>query len=183
MVRSQIISTVFRMKKLSIITFFTILISNQLNAQNDVKSAFLIKWENSKNYLLEIAESMPEDLYQFKPTERQMSFQEQLLHIRGNMVWLSETYFAKDTILRSGKITPTTKQEVITELESAFNKVSEIIKTTEVNELSEQVEFFAGPKSKLQILNLLQDHVTHHRGQIIVYLNLNDIKPPKFSGW
>jgi len=171
------------MKKLSIITFFTILISNQLNAQNDVKSVFLIKWENSKNYLIEIAENMPEDLYKFKPTERQMSFQEQLLHIRSNMVWLSESYFEKAAFPKSEKIKPKSKKEVIAELKSAFNKVSEIIKTTEIKELAEQVEFFAGPKSKLQILNLLQDHVTHHRGQIIVYLNLNDIKPPKFSGW
>jgi len=183
LVRTQIISTVFRMKKISLITFFTILISNQLNAQNDVKSAFLIKWENSKNYLLEIAESMPEDLYKFKPTERQMSFQEQLLHIRQNMIWLSETYFSKEEIVKSEKIKPKTKKEVITELKSAFNKVSEIIKAIENKELLEQVEFFAGPKSKLQILNLLQDHVTHHRGQIIVYLNLNNIKPPKFRGW
>ena len=99
------------------------------------------------------------------------------------MVWLSETYFAKAAIPKSEKIKTKSKQEVIAELKSAFNKVSSIIKTTEINELSEQVEFFAGPKSKLQILNLLQDHVTHHRGQIIVYLNLNNIKPPKFSGW
>ncbi|MGK0251702.1 MAG: putative damage-inducible protein DinB, partial [Gammaproteobacteria bacterium] len=45
------------------------------------------------------------------------------------------------------------------------------------------VEFFAGPKSRMQILNLLQDHVTHHRGQLIVYLNLNSIEPPQYSGW
>ena len=171
------------MKKLSIITFLTFLISNQLNAQNDVKSAFLIKWENSKNYLLEIAESMPEDLYTFKPTERQMSFQEQLLHIRGNMVWLSESYFTNKNFKKSEKVNPITKQDVINDLEIAFNNVTEIIKKVEISTLTDEVKFFAGPKSKLQLLNLLQDHVTHHRGQIIVYLNLNEIKPPKFSGW
>ena len=171
------------MKKISIITFFTILISNQLNAQNDVKSAFLIKWENSKNYLLEIAKEMPEENYNFKPTKRQMSFQEQLLHIRQNMIWLSETYFTDDNFEKSEKITPKTKQEVIKELKKTFNNVSEIINNIEIKELASLVDFFAGTKSKLQILNLLQDHVTHHRGQIIVYLNLNDVKPPKFIGW
>ena len=171
------------MKKISIITFFTILISNQLNAQNDVKSAFLIKWENSKNYLLEIAKAMPEENYNFKPTKRQMSFQEQLLHIRQNMIWLSETYFTDDNFEKSEKITPKTKQEVIKELKKTFNNVSEIINNIEIKELAILVDFFAGTKSKLQILNLLQDHVTHHRGQIIVYLNLNEVKPPKFIGW
>ena len=45
------------------------------------------------------------------------------------------------------------------------------------------VDFFAGPMSKRQILTLLNDHYTHHRGQIIVYLRMNDIKPPRYRGW
>ena len=170
------------MKKLFILFSFIIMISNQLNAQKTIKSAFLIKWENSKNYLIEIAKSMPQDAYSFKPTDRQMSFQEQLLHIRSNMVWLSETYFMKNGE-KSEKIEPNTKEEVITHLTASFNKVSNIIKTISEEDLTTEVEFFAGPKSKLQILNLLQDHVTHHRGQLIVYLNLNTIEPPKYRGW
>lgn len=50
-------------------------------------------------------------------------------------------------------------------------------------DLTTKVDFFARPKTKLQILNLMQDHVTHHRAQILVYLNLNEIKPPKYVGW
>ena len=99
------------------------------------------------------------------------------------MVWLSETYFINANFIKSEKPTLKTKEEIIKELENAFNKVSEIIKKVALKDLTTKVDFFAGPKSKLQILNLLQDHVTHHRGQIIVYLNLNEIKPPKFSGW
>ncbi len=158
------------------------MVSNKIQSQNDVKSAFLIKWENSKNYLLEIAEAMPEANYNFKPTERQMSFEKQLLHIRQNMLWLSETYFMKEG-KKSEKIEPKTKKEIISHLTASFNSVSEIIKTISTEDLTVPVDFFAGPKSKLQILNLLQDHVTHHRGQLIVYLNLNNIEPPKYSGW
>lgn len=154
-----------------------------MNAQNDVISAFLLKWENSKNYLLEIAEAMPEENFNFKPTERQMTFQEQLLHIRSNMVWLSEKYFVDGDYKKSEKINPSTKAEIIQELTLAFNNVAEIIRNVPLDDLTTEVEFFAGPKSKLQILNLIQDHVTHHRGQIIVYLNLNEIEPPKYSGW
>ena len=68
-------------------------------------------------------------------------------------------------------------------LEMSFDKVYEVIKNTKPENLKDEVEFFAGPKTKLQILNLLQDHVTHHRGQLIVYLNLNEIKPPSYVGW
>ena len=65
----------------------------------------------------------------------------------------------------------------------AFDKVTNIIKNISPDDLPSEVDFFAGKKSKLQMLNLMQDHVTHHIGQLIVYLNLNEIKPPKYSGW
>jgi len=156
---------------------------NQLHAQKDVISAFLLKWENSKNYLIEMAELMPEEKYNYKPTEREMSFQEQLLHIRGNMVWLSEKYFVAENYVKSEKIDPKTKTEIISALTKAFDNVTNIIKNVSLDDLPNEVSFFAGKKSKLQILNLMQDHVTHHRGQLIVYLNLNEIKPPKYSGW
>jgi uncharacterized damage-inducible protein DinB len=148
-----------------------------------VKEAFLEKWENSKNYLLNIAEMMPEEDYAYKPTERQLSFKEQLLHIKDNMDWLSTRYFASEGTNTKEKEIPNSKAETIALLNIAFDSVSEIIKKYSEENLTETVEFFAGPKSKLQILNLLQDHVTHHRGQLIVYLNLKNVEPPKYVGW
>ena len=168
------------MKKISLILVIITMNTSNINAQNDVLSAFLLKWENSKNYLIELAEAMPEASYNYKPTERQMSFQEQLIHIKGNMDWLSSKYFGGE---KSEKINLKSKIEIINHLKVSFDKVAEIIKNTPLNDLNTEVEFFAGPKSKLQILNLLQDHVTHHRGQLIVYQNLNNIEPPKYRGW
>lgn len=171
------------MKNISLLLLVIIMISSKLNAQNNAISAFLLKWENSKNYLLEVAEAMPAEKYGFKPTEREMSFEAQLLHIRENMVWLSESYLAGSDFVKSEKINPVGKTEIIRELKIAFDKVSEIAKRVSLDDLSTNVPFYNGPKNKLQILNLLQDHVTHHRGQLVVYLNLNDVKPPKYVGW
>ena len=166
------------MKKL--ILLFALITMNAF-AQDEPISAFIEKWENSKKYLLEIAEAMPEDKYVFKPTDREMSFGEQLLHIKGNMDWLSSTYFGGLKIEKTEKTF--TKAEIIDLLEISFTNVTNAIKTTKPKDLKLKVDFFAGEKTKLQILNLLQDHVTHHRGQLIVYLNLNEIKPPKYVGW
>lgn len=165
-----------------LVLIFTLFSLNSF-AQNETVEAFLEKWENSKNYLIEIAMAMPEDKYDFKPTEREMSFGAQLIHIKGNMDWLSTSYFTVEKFDKKKDENVYSKDEIITMLETSFNNVSEIIKNTEPESLNEKVEFFAGPKTRLQILNLLQDHVTHHRGQLIVYLNLNEIMPPKYIGW
>lgn len=166
----------------NVILILTFLVSTiNLAQQPTAKGAFLEKWENSKIYLLAIAESMPEEDYSFKPTERQMSFEEQLLHIQSNMEWLGTTYFSKEkTDVSTLK---TEKQELIKSLQNSFDAVFQAVENTTESELGETVAFFAGPKSKLQILNLLQDHVSHHRGQLIVYLNLKNIEVPKYTGW
>lgn len=168
------------MKKLLLICFLMV---NIISVQSQTIDTFLEKWENSKTYLLEIAKAMPEEYYDYKPTEREMSFGKQLLHIRDNMNWLSNTYFTTNKYKKEEDLKNHTKQEIIALLEKSFSDVSTIIAKAKVEDLNTKVDFFAGPKTKLQILNLLQDHVTHHRGQIIVYLNLNNIQPPKYVGW
>ncbi len=171
------------MKRASVLLF---LISySVMSQQSTPKSAFLEKWSNSKEYLLEMVRVMPEDKFAYSPTKDKMDFKNQLLHICGNMAWLSTTYFSDEEFDRK-KFTenaPDTKDEVIRFIEKSFDIVYDRVQNTSDPSLLTEVDFFAGPKSKLQILNLLQDHVTHHRGQLIVYLNLNKIKPPKYVGW
>ena len=133
--------------------------------------------------MIAVAEAMPEARFNFKPTERQMSFKEQLIHIKENMDWLSNTYFTETEFKREKTTLPETKAETITLLSEAFDATLTIVKNTPDSDLDTTIDFFAGPKSKLQILNLLQDHVTHHRGQLVVYLNLNEVAPPKYVGW
>lgn len=152
-----------------------------IKAQETPISAFLIKWENSKNFLLEIAEAMPENKYDYKPTEKQLSFKKQLLHIQGNMNWLTSAYFKEISLPK--KPANNSKKALIAYVKESFETVAAALKDTPEESLETKVDFFAGPKTKLQILNLLQDHVTHHRGQLIVYLNLNNITPPKYTGW
>ncbi|NER13136.1 DinB family protein [Leptobacterium flavescens] len=163
---------------------FIILFSLKASAQQDPLSAFQEKWRNSKAYLLTIAESMPEGKYNFKPTKREMSFKEQLLHIRQNMLWLGDSYFSeKGSYEENADEQLNGKEEIIKALSASFDRVYEQIRMADPEKLKETVNFFAGPKTRLQILNLLQDHVTHHRGQLIVYLNLNEIRPPRYTGW
>ena len=170
------------MKK--IVLYFILILSTITYAQQTTpKKAWLEKWENSKNYLVGIAEAMPEDYFDFKPTERQMTFKEQLIHIKGNMDWLSNTYFTEVAYKRAETEIPSSKAETIALLSEAFDNALKIIEKVPEASLADTVGFFAGQKSKLQILTLLQDHVTHHRGQLIVYLNLKNVEPPKYSGW
>ncbi len=160
------------------------LLSMNITAQNLVLSSFQEKWENSKNYLIAVAEAMPEEKYGYRPTEREMTFGEQLIHIRENMLWLGNAYFTDPPNPENNTVSAQKdKDTIIQTLTMSFDKVAQIITDVNPDDLSQEVDFFKGTKTKLQILNLMQDHVTHHRGQLIVYLNLNSIEPPKYIGW
>ncbi len=163
-----------------LISFF--FLSTNIQAQKTTpKEAFLEKWDNSLDYLVAVAESMPEAHFEYKPMPREMSFIQQLIHIQENIDWVATKYF--DANNRGVSILKNDKRRTIENLKYSFKNARKAVATTDKSDLDDVVGFFAGPKSKYQILNLLQDHVTHHRGQLIVYLNLMEIDPPAYIGW
>lgn len=170
-------------KLLFLSTGMLIILTQLLNAQDSFLSDYKIKWKNATEYTLEFAKAMPEEAYSFKPVPVEMSFGEQLKHIAGNMVWLSSSYLggAKTTLdpMNAGS----SKKEIIAVLEKSFAYAAETVNHLNEKVLNQNVDFFAGFMTKRRILLLMTDHVTHHRGQLVVYLRLNNIEPPAYRGW
>lgn len=166
--------------------FFTtmLLIFTMLGA---IAQSFLedykLKWKNATEYTLEFAKAMPEEYYSYKPVEIEMTFGEQLKHIAGNMVWLSSSYLNGTKTTLDPVNAGSSKKEIIAILEKSFAYANETISHLNEKILNENVNFFAGMMTKRRIMLLMTDHVTHHRGQLVVYLRLKGIEPPAYRGW
>lgn len=146
--------------------------------------AAIQKLEHAKQYTVKMAALMPEDKYSFRATPVEMSFGEQLLHISSNIGWLCSSYLSvtKNPVTKAdAKLTQ--KKDVLMVLNKTYDYAIDVLKHFDPAHLSDTVSFFAGPMNKLQIINLLSDHQSHHQGQIIVYLRLNGIQPPDYVGW
>ncbi len=169
-----------------ILTFSCLLIlfaTSPISAQDSFLKDYKLKWKNATEYTLEFAQAMPEDQYGYKPMPVEMTFREQLKHIAANMVWLSSSYLdGKHTSIDPTKAGDS-KKEIIGMLEQAFAYARETIDGLEEKGLNETVDFFAGTMTKRRILLLMTDHVTHHRGQLVVYLRMNNVVPPSYRGW
>lgn len=150
---------------------------------NNLQTQLSIKWANSKTYTLEMAELMPENKYDFRPSPEEMTFREQLLHIADNMTWLSSSYLFAEVPEKRRAELKLSKADVLKILAQAYVLGMKAHMKVADSQLDEQVKFFAGPMTRRQILILMHDHKTHHIGQLIVYLRLNGIKPPKYVGW
>ena len=142
--------------------------------------------ENSKKSTLQMAQAMPENQYDYKPAADEMSFRAQLLHISQNVNWLTSTHLTTQPspiVAGSLKDAGQSKAAVEQLIAQAFDYAIESVRAFDAARLEEKVTFFAGPLSKRQIMNLLNDHQSHHRGQLVVYLRMNGVKPPAYVGW
>lgn len=146
---------------------------------------YLERLENSKKYLILVAETMPEDNYDFKATPESMSFAEHLMHIAWAMDWHSQSLMGgreardwnTDTEL---KVDNKSKKEMIAKIDETFDKTIAFISNFDITKLEERLDYFGADRTKRQILLLLADHITHHRGQMLVYMRLNGLVPPRY---
>jgi uncharacterized damage-inducible protein DinB len=155
--------------------------SNQL-----LINSHLEKFKNAKSYTLSMAEKLDEQKYDFKPVKEEMSFKEQLVHIGENIYWLSSTYIKEEPNPLKGKKVNSSdmnKEQVLQFVKDAYEYGLKVMIELDEKTLSNEFNWNAGKLNKYQFLNLIQDHQAHHVGQIIVYLRLNTIEPPKYIGW
>ena len=176
------------MKRILILTL-TILLSSLASPtyaqQNDFIKDYLERLENSRKYLILVAEDMPEDKYTFKAAPDSMSFAENLMHIAWAMDWHSQTLLGNrkardwntDTAL---KVDNKSKKEMIATIDKTFNETIQLITQFDVSKFNDELDYLGLNRTKRQIFLLLADHITHHRAQMLVYLRLNGLKPPRY---
>lgn len=124
---------------------------------------------------------MPETQYDFKPVPEVRSFKEQMLHIADSDFWIGYLASGEETgtdYSAEGK----SKENVIELLEASFSHMSQLIRALSDDQLRTTVQTFEGERDRMEVLYLMRDHVTHHRGQSVVYLRLQGIIPPDWVG-
>ena len=139
------------------------------------------KWANAAAYTLEVAELMPAADYTYQPTEDQMNFGNQLRHMAGNVRCDQHRPTGLHPCgLRRRR--PRSQHPGRQPGQSGHPATPHHRlrpgrprrRRPRSGDEETVVDFFAGPKTKRQLMALMQDHLTHHRGQVIVYLRLKE---------
>ena len=176
------------MNKIVLLIAFIVssLVSPIISAQEDpfIKE-FLERWENSRKYLIQVAEMMPEDKYDYKVTPEALSFADNLMHIGFAVDWHSQSLlggreardYQTDTIYKSYN---KSKDEMIATINDTFDAASSLIKNFDPAHFKDELDYFGLTRTKRQVFLLLADHVTHHRSQMLVYLRINGLVPPRY---
>ena len=136
-------------------------------------------WQRAASGIIEIAEVMPEERYDFRPTPEVMTFGEQLVHVADVVQRFIDS--AKGTKSESDQPHKTmAKAEIVSLLRQRFQTAQEMIGGLTDAQMVEPVKFPFGDRMVTRYgfwagpLQAVYDHY----GQLIIYLRLNGIVPP-----
>jgi uncharacterized damage-inducible protein DinB len=133
-----------------------------------MKEQLLATVENSKNYTLQVANAMPDKGYQYKPAGAGWNFGELLHHIAYGIQWWQDNYITGKKTTWDPPPAVVSKKEVISYLTKAYDTLQKTIKHQSLTE-----EAGNGVHATI-------DHITHHRGQAVLYLRTNGVEPPEY---
>lgn len=125
--------------------------------------------ENSRTYTLDVASKMPESSYSFKPADAGWNFLELLNHIAYGIHWWKQNYIELKKTAWEPPQPKTKKKEIVEELSDAYDALKKTIGGLKPDD--ERVHGFYATL----------DHITHHRGQAVVYLRCKGITPPDYQ--
>ena len=139
------------------------------STRTETREGLITLLENSRSYTIAVAEAMPVKLDNFKPSTGVWSFKEHLHHIAYGIEWWKDNYVKGIKTAWAPPATSKGRKEVLTYLGQAYNSLKETLMSIELND-DRVTGFYA-----------TLDHITHHRGQCIVYLRINGITPPDYT--
>ncbi|HET6544776.1 MAG TPA: DinB family protein, partial [Chryseolinea sp.] len=87
--------------------------------------------ENSRGYTLAVAEAMPEDRYDFRPTSAVWNFLELMNHIVYGINWYNENYIQKTKTPWEPPAPHKTKAATIKSLEQSFVALEKVLNSVD----------------------------------------------------
>ncbi|MGX5820616.1 DinB family protein [Chitinophaga lutea] len=134
-----------------------------------MKAQLLKTLANSRDYTLRVAESMPANGYGFKPDGAGWNFGELLSHIAYGIGWWKDNFLL-------GKETPWEQPEPAASKKAAIQSL-----TAAYADLQQAIGKLPLTDESVSGFYATNDHITHHRGQAVIYLRGKGITPPEYS--
>ena len=134
-------------------------------------------WEDLKTAMMEFADAMPAENFDFKPTDELRSFGEQLMHVASAHLFYMGNLDTDAARPDFGE--PVEKADVLQALSDSFDFGTEILSGQTDASLREMVDGgYLGESNRARIAYMAMIHTRQEYGVMTVYLRLNDIVPP-----
>lgn len=157
---------------------------------SNIAAAFIAELRQEAQSARKCLERVPEDKFEYKPHEKSMTFGQLATHVAEMVGWATVTVktdqldFATDY----KPFEPKTNAELVEFFEKNLSEAIEALENTSDEEMmqdwtlrnGEQI-YFTMPRVQV-MRGMVFNHIIHHRGQLSVYMRLNDIPVPSLYG-
>ena len=136
-------------------------------------------------------ERIPEDKYDWKPHEKSMTMKRLAAHIAEMFAWVKDTVEKPEldfATMDYKPFEPKTTAELVEFLDKSTAEAVESLKNASDEAMLANWKMRDGEKVYLDmpriavLRGLIIKHIVHHRGQLSVYLRLNNIPVPEIFG-
>jgi len=155
-----------------------------------IKDALLPEFDREMAIARRVIERVPAEKFDYKPHDKSMTMGRLASHIAEMPTWAT-TGILRDSLDLAGGYTPLEPKSTAALLESfdknvggAHNAIAGVNDETLMKSWSLKrgdVTLMTMPKIAV-VRSFVLNHVIHHRGQLSVYLRLNDIPVPSIYG-
>ena len=160
-------------------------------SSNNIASAFIAELEQEAAVTRKCLERVPPEKFDWKPHEKSMTFGRLASHIAEMFGWTPATLqqpeldFAK---FDYKPLEPATTNDLVEFLDKNVAEALDVLRNSPDEVFLEnwtmrngETEYFTMPKIAV-MRSFVMNHIVHHRGQLTVYLRLNDIPVPALYG-
>lgn len=136
---------------------------------------------------LELVKAMPEEKFDWRPSEGVRSFREAVLHLAySNKVQLSmgtdnppeDLLKQKFADAEKKALAKMSKAEVVAVLDESFVAIRKILPTLRSAVLDREMPVFGKPSTMRGVYIAIDAHIAEHYGQLIAYARVNGVQPP-----
>jgi uncharacterized damage-inducible protein DinB len=156
-----------------------------------MSASILAELEHEAAITRKLLERAPEDRFDWKPHEKSMTLGRLVSHCAETLKWMdvvvNQDVFEMDpatyTPFQAGS-----RSELLEAFDSNFESAKEVIRDQSDENLLANWQMKTGDTVTLEmprigvIRGFVLNHLVHHRGQLSVYLRLNDVPVPSIYG-
>lgn len=157
----------------------------------NIANGLLGELEHEATTTRKILERIPAEMFDFKPHEKSMTMIRLAAHVAEMVEWVNETCTKDEldfAVSEYKPFEPKTTDELVEYHDKNVATAMEALKNTSDEDMQKpwtlkngEQTYFSMPKIST-IRTFCFNHIWHHRGQLSVYLRLNDIPVPSIYG-
>lgn len=160
-------------------------------SSNNISTALIAEMTQEAATTRKVLERIPPEKFDFKPHEKSMGMRQLAVHVAEMFSWTISTVTQSELDFAKFDYKPSEPQDTaelvalldknVAEALEALGSISDEKWFEDWSLKNGETTYFTMPKAAV-MRSMVLNHIIHHRGQLSVYLRLNDIPVPAMYG-